>query len=209
MIKTIALNMAKNLGDILDSEETIEVYAYALQLVLTSVLNLILILLAAFWLKIIPTTLAFLAVFIPFRSFGGGVHLNTIPRCMVVGSFLILGSAYLATENGIQLYWLYILFLLSLLFTLLCIAKWVPAGTEKNPVRDPKIVRMQKRNMLITTAAGTGLVDVFILSGYNDLALAMIAGAIISAVLISPPGFYLMGFIDRILNNFGKGVINS
>lgn len=209
MIKTIALNMAKNLGDILDSEETIEVYAYALQLVLTSVLNLILILLAAFWLKIIPTTLAFLAVFIPFRSFGGGVHLNTIPRCMVVGSFLILGSAYLATETGIQLYWLYILFLLSLLFTLLCIAKWVPAGTEKNPVRDPKIVRMQKRNMLITTAAGTGLVDVFILSGYNDLALAMIAGAIISAVLISPPGFYLMGFIDRILNNFGKGVINS
>jgi accessory gene regulator B len=209
MIKTIALNMAKNLGDILDSEETIEVYAYALQLVLTSVLNLILILLAAFWLKIIPTTLAFLAVFIPFRSFGGGVHLNTIPRCMAVGSFLILGSAYLATETGIQLYWLYILFLLSLLFTLLCIAKWVPAGTEKNPVRDPKIVRMQKRNMLITTAAGTGLVDVFILSGYNDLALAMIAGAIISAVLISPPGFYLMGFIDRILNNFGKGVINS
>ncbi len=209
MIKTIALNMAKNLGDILDSEETIEVYAYALQLVLTSVLNLILILLAAFWLKIIPTTLAFLAVFIPFRSFGGGVHLNTIPRCMVVGSFLILGSAYLATENGIQLYWLYILFLLSLLFTLLCIAKWVPAGTEKNPVRDPKIVRMQKRNMLITTVVGTGLVNVFILSGHNDLALAMIAGAIISAVLISPPGFYLMGFIDRILNNFGKGVINS
>lgn len=201
--------MAKNLGDILDSEETIEVYAYALQLVLTSVLNLILILLAAFWLKIIPTTLAFLAVFIPFRSFGGGVHLNTIPRCMVVGSFLILGSAYLATENGIQLYWLYILFLLSLLFTLLCIAKWVPAGTEKNPVRDPKIVRMQKRNMLITTVVGTGLVNVFILSGHNDLALAMIAGAIISAVLISPPGFYLMGFIDRILNNFGKGVINS
>lgn len=209
MIKTIALNMAKNLGDILDSEETIEVYAYALQLVLTSVLNLILILLAAFWLKIIPTTLAFLAVFIPFRSFGGGVHLNTIPRCMAVGSFLILGSAYLATENGIQLYWLYILFLLSLLFTLLCIAKWVPAGTEKNPVRDPKIVRMQKRNMLITTVVGTGLVNVFILSGHNDLALAMIAGAIISAVLISPPGFYLMGFIDRILNNFGKGVINS
>ena len=209
MIKTIALNMAKNLGDILDSEETIEVYAYALQLVLTSVLNLILILLAAFWLKIIPTTLAFLAVFIPFRSFGGGVHLNTIPRCMAVGSFLILGSAYLATETGIQLYWLYILFLLSLLFTLLCIAKWVPAGTEKNPVRDPKIVRMQKRNMLITTVVGTGLVNVFILSGHNDLALAMIAGAIISAVLISPPGFYLMGFIDRILNNFGKGVINS
>jgi accessory gene regulator protein AgrB len=128
---------------------------------------------------------------------------------MVVGSFLILGSAYLATENGIQLYWLYILFLLSLLFTLLCIAKWVPAGTEKNPVRDPKIVRMQKRNMLITTVVGTGLVNVFILSGHNDLALAMIAGAIISAVLISPPGFYLMGFIDRILNNFGKGVINS
>lgn len=209
MIKTIALNMAKNLGNTLDSEENVEVYAYALQRVLTLVINLMLIFLAAFWLKIIPTTLAFLAVFIPFRAFGGGVHLNTIPRCIIIGSSLMLGSAYLAAETGIQPYWLYILFLFTVLFTLLCIAKWVPAGTEKNPVRDSEIINMQKRNMLISAVAWAGLVNAFIFSGRNDLALAMIIGAIVSTALISPSGFYLMGFIDRILNNLGKEVVDS
>lgn len=209
MIKTIALNMAKNLGNTLDSEENVEIYAYALQLVLMSVFNLTLVVLAAFLLKIIPTTLAFLAVFIPFRAFGGGVHLSTFPRCFSIGSFLMLGSAYLAAEVNIQPYQLDVLFLFALLFALLSTVRWVPASTEKNPVNDFEIVRKQKRNMLIAIVVWIGCIGTFIYSNHNTLAFAMLMGAIVSTVLISPLGFYLMGFIDRILNNLGKGVITS
>lgn len=71
----------------------VEIYAYALQLVLMSVLNLILVILVALFLRIIPTTFAFCVY-----TFGGGVHLNTFPRCFTTDSCLMLGSAYLAAE---------------------------------------------------------------------------------------------------------------
>lgn len=209
MIKAIASNMAKNLSKTLNSQENIEVYAYSLQLMLISVINLVAVVLAAFLLQILPTTLAFLAVFIPFRAFGGGVHLSTISRCMIIGSCLMLGSAYLAAQIYIQPYWLDVLFVFTILFTLLCIVKWVPADTKKNPIKDFKLIRMQKRNMLISAIVWTVCVTISIYSNQNTLALSMVLGGMVSTVLMSPSGFYLMGLIDRILNNFGKEVINS
>lgn len=204
MIDSIALSMAKRLGDLLESKESVEIYAYGLRLVLMLMLNLALVFFAASLLKIIPTTLAFLAVFIPFRAFGGGVHLSTWPRCITIGSFLMLGSSYCAAVVNIQLYQLYILLLFALFITLLSIVKWVPASTEKNPINDFRIIRMQKRNMLITTTVWTCCILSFIYSGNNPIAFAMVLGAIVSAILISPFGFYLMGVIDRMLNRFGK-----
>lgn len=201
--------MAKNLSKTLNSQENIEVYAYSLQLMLISVINLVAVVLAAFLLQILPTTLAFLAVFIPFRAFGGGVHLSTISRCMIIGSCLMLGSAYLAAQIYIQPYWLDVLFVFTILFTLLCIVKWVPADTKKNPIKDFKLIRMQKRNMLISAIVWTVCVTISIYSNQNTLALSMVLGGMVSTVLMSPSGFYLMGLIDRILNNFGKEVINS
>lgn len=209
MVKSIASGVAKNLGNILDSEENVESYAYALELVLMSVLNLILVILVALFLRIIPTTLAFLAVFIPFRTFGGGVHLSRFSRCFAIGSCLMLGSAYLAAKINMQSYQLTILFLFTLLFTLLCIIRWVPASTVKNPINDSSIVRIQKRNMFIAAMVWTGCITTFIFTSHSTLALAMILGAIVGTVLISPLGFRLMGFIDGLLNHLGKGVTDS
>ncbi|HBQ85641.1 MAG TPA: hypothetical protein DD811_04040 [Syntrophomonas sp.] len=207
MIEKIALNMAKGLGNTLDSEESVEIYAYALQGLLMLILNLILVVSAAFFLKIVPTTLVFLAVFIPFRAFGGGVHLSTFPRCIMIGSFLMLGSAYLAAEMSIETYQLALLCFFILLLALFSTIKWVPASTKKNPINDPEIIHRQKRNMLIATVTWAVCAYSFIYSNNHSLAFAMVLGAIVSIMLISPLGFYLMGAIDGILNKFGKGVL--
>ncbi|HHW61267.1 MAG TPA: accessory gene regulator B family protein [Syntrophomonadaceae bacterium] len=199
--------MARSLGNTLDSQESVEIYAYALQALLMIVLNLTLVVIAAFFLKIIPTTLAFLAVFIPFRVFGGGVHMSTFPRCIMIGSFLMLGSAYLAAEMSILPHQLALLCLFTLLLAFYSTVKWVPAGSEKSPIKDPGIVRMQKRNMLIAIVIWAGCVYRFIYSNNDSLASAMFLGAIVSIMLISPLGFYLMGTIDRILNKFGRRVL--
>lgn len=208
MIKKLALHMANGLGNTLDSKEDIEIYAYALQWILMLAFNLTLVILAAYLLNIIPTTLAFLAVFMPFRAFGGGVHLSTVTRCIIIGSLLMLGSAYLSANLYLQPYQLSILFLFTLLFSIICTIKWAPARTEKNPVNDMKIARMQKRILLIGIMIWTGCISSLIYFDHNDLALAMILGSIVTMVLISPFGFYLMGFIDRMLNNIGKEVSN-
>lgn len=204
MIKTIALNMAKNIATTIDSQENIEVYAYSLQLIFISLINMILVVLAAFLLEIIPTTLAFLVVFIPFRAFGGGVHLSTIPRCIIIGSSLMLGSAYIAAQKNFEPYCLGILFAFTTL-TLIWVMKWVPAGIEK-PLINPKLVRMQKRNMLLSVIGWIICVNACIHFNQTSLALVMILGGLISAVLISPLGFNMMGFIDRFLNIMEGGL---
>jgi|LSQX01.2.fsa_nt_gb accessory gene regulator B len=209
MMKNISLNIARNIGNILESQQNVEIYAYALELLFMVILNLILVILVAFYLQIIPTTLVFLVVFILFRGFGGGVHLSTFLRCIAVGSSLMLGSAYLAATVSIKSYTLAILFVVALLFVLVCTIKWVPAITEKKSVNRCQSVNRQKRNMLITTFIWTSGVAAVICCQFNTLALAMILGAIVSTVLISPVGFGLMDFIDRTLNNLGKGGINS
>lgn len=209
MMKNISLNIARNIGNILESQQNVEIYAYALELLFMVILNLILVILVAFYLQIIPTTLVFLVVFILFRGFGGGVHLSAFLRCIAVGSSLMLGSAYLAATVSIKSYTLAILFVVALLFVLVCTIKWVPAITEKKSVNRCQSVNRQKRNMLITTFIWTSGVATVICCQFNTLALAMILGAIVSTVLISPVGFGLMDFIDRTLNNLGKGGINS
>lgn len=209
LIDSIALSTAKRLGNLLESEDNVEIYAYALQLILMLMLNLVLVFFAAFLLKIVPTTLAFLAVFIPFRAFGGGVHLSTLPRCITIGSFLMLGSAYCAAVVNIQPYQLCILFIFALLFTLFSTVKWVPASSKENPINDSRIVRMQKRNMLITSGVWTCCIFSLIYFSNKPLAFAIVLGAVVSTILISPLGFNLMGVIDRILNRLGKEGTNS
>ncbi len=209
MLKNLALNMAKNLGNVLDSPQNVEIYAYALELLFMVVLNLTLVILAAFYLDIVPTTIAFLAVFIPFRGFGGGVHMSTFPRCLVVGSGLMLGSAYFAAAVNIKSYTLEILFVLMLIFVFICAIKWAPASPEKNSFNRSQKINRQKRNMLMAAFIWAGCVGTLIYFHFNALAFAMVLGAIVSTVLISPLGFGLMGFIDRMLNHLGKGVFNS
>lgn len=208
-MKNLSLNTARNIGNILGSQQNVEIYAYALELLFMVILNLTLVILVAFYLQIIPTTLVFLVVFIFFRGFGGGVHLSTFLRCIVVGSSLMLGSAYLAATVNIKSYALAILFVVALLFVLICTVKWGPAITEKNSLNRCQSLSRQKRNMLITAFVWAGSVAAVIGCQFNTLALAMVFGAIVSTILISPLGFGLMGFIDRILNNLGKGVVNS
>lgn len=84
MIDAIAASMAQKLGNILKTEDKVEIYAYSLKLVIMLVLNMTLVILAAYLLNIVPTVLVFLSVFLSFRAFGGGVHLSTFPRCFVI-----------------------------------------------------------------------------------------------------------------------------
>jgi Accessory gene regulator B. len=194
--------MAKSLGNILETQQKVEIYAYALEMLFMVIINLILVLLAAFYLQIVPTTLAFLAVFIPFRGFEGGVHMSTFPRCLVVGSSLMLCSAYFASAENMYPFLLEILFVVALMFVLICAIKWVPAiGSQA--------VRQRKHKMLIAVFLWAGCVSNLVYCHYNDLALAMILGAIMSSMLVSPSGYRLMGFIDRSLNYLRRGVFNS
>jgi accessory gene regulator B len=206
MIDAMATGMAQKLGNILSTEDEVEIYAYALKLVMMSLLTLTLVILAAYLLRIVPVVLAFLAVFWPFRAFGGGVHLSTFPRCTAVGLLITLGFGYLAAKAGISEMGIIIMFLFTLLVVLWVIIKWVPASTATNPIIDPHIIKKRKREMLLASIVWTTMVLALIKFNGFSLALAMIIGAMAAISLMSPGGFFVMEKVDGLINILGKEV---
>ena len=119
------------LADKLDGAEVItleskDVYLYGLEVMISSLLSTLLILIIGLALNRFIDTLSFLVVFIGLRSFSGGFHANTYLKCAVV---------------TLSLYFAVIL--LSFFIKIPQIALWclAPVGVAvlavKAPVRNP------------------------------------------------------------------------
>jgi accessory gene regulator B len=70
------------LGIIKDTER--DVYEYGLELVLSSAVNITVVIVTALFTKKLPESIALLAVIIPLQSFGGGYHAKTHLRCFLI-----------------------------------------------------------------------------------------------------------------------------
>ena len=83
-------------------EKQSAVIAYGLELLFSSVINILSILFISVIINRVRGTILLLLVSIPLQSFGGGYHCNTHLRCWVLttGGYLIavLGAVYLPSE---------------------------------------------------------------------------------------------------------------
>jgi len=193
------------LGKELDANnDQVEVYAYALEILLGTTLKLVLIILLATIFDILITTLIFLFTLAIFRWLGGGVHLSTYLRCLLVGLFIVLGMGYVSSLEVDRLD-IVCLFLLSLLVAIYVIVKWVPAGTDKKKVTEIEKRFRQKWEsiyaLLIWSIGGIACI-------YGNLysyAFAAILGSLFSSFLMMPAGYYVIGNLDNMLAVFSKG----
>lgn len=205
MISSICRKTAEALGRELDANnDQIEVYAYALEILLGTAIKLALIILLAIIFDILITTLIFLFTLAIFRWLGGGVHLSTYLRCLLVGLFLVLGMGYVAALEVDSLY-LLCLFLISLFTAVYVIVKWVPAGTEKKRVTEIEKRSRQKRESMYALTVWSIGVFACIYSGFYSYALAAILGSLSSSFLMMPTGYHVIGNLDNILAVFSKG----
>lgn len=79
------------------TEDMIEVYQYGFLCFLELSASTLCSILIALFLDMIPECLFFFLLFIPMRSFGGGLHMKTYLACFI-GSCLILVSTLLAVK---------------------------------------------------------------------------------------------------------------
>ncbi len=79
------------------TEELTEVYEYGFQCFLEFSLSTLCSIIIAIFLNMLPECLFFFLIFIPMRSFGGGVHMKTYLACFI-GSCLLLTSTMLAVK---------------------------------------------------------------------------------------------------------------
>ena len=205
MISSICRKTAESLGNELgSSNDQVEVYAYALEILLGTALKLVLIIILAIIFDILSTTLISLFTLAVFRWLGGGVHLSTYIRCLLVGLFLVLGMGYVAILEVDSLY-IVCLFLLSLFIAIYAIVKWVPAGTDKKTITEiQKRVRQKRESAYALTIWSIGVIAC-INSNLYSYALAAILGSLFSSFFMMPAGYRVIGSLDNILAVFSKG----
>lgn len=79
------------------TEEVLTIYEYGFQCFLEMVTSTLCSIIIAIFLNMLPECLFFFLLFIPLRSFGGGLHMKTYFACFI-GSCLILVSALLSAK---------------------------------------------------------------------------------------------------------------
>ncbi len=104
-------------------EEDREVYAYGFELLLSTVLNLLTVLVMAVFFGRIAETLCFLTTFIVMRIFAGGYHASSHLRCFLIllavySLFLIIlaffgGRTVSLLSGGLAIISFFLVFLLS------------------------------------------------------------------------------------------------
>jgi len=189
----MASYLDKNMASDIDNSE---IYAYGLEILLGATIKLLVIIVSAWLLNSLPTTLVVLVTYAALRCFGGGAHMSTYIKCLLVGSTIIVSLGRLShitlATNSLR----YLAFIVAISALIICL-KWAPGDTANKPIRERSIWLRQKKKMSITILFWISVVFYLIQQNLNAFALAMILGCVFAVFLITPWGYRLFELIDR------------
>lgn len=196
LLKELSIKMAHNLGSKLQTYDDIEVYAYGLEILLYSLINLIVLFsLAVVSNLLLPVLLVFIA-WICFRIPGGGTHMTSYRHCLCTGVIAVLILARLSLINT-PIYLQSVLLILTSFLALICIILWVPAGTSKKQILTKENRTKQKRETTITFLLWFISIISLMILGYGQSALALVLGAFGGLYAITPVGYRSLGWLDH------------
>lgn len=137
MIKIISDNLLEYLikSDVIDdNEDCVAYYRYGLEITISSILNIVLILLVGIISNNFFESIAFLICFIPLRQFTGGYHADTYFKCNLsfVTLFSLLLLIYNITFKFISIY----AELTMLVFSLVIFITECPVENKNKPLTD-------------------------------------------------------------------------
>lgn len=209
MVKSLSTVLGMSLGKQLAYEEPqIEVLIYAWEVLLETLTKFLVLGLLALVLDIgIPVLMVFVSYSL-FRSLGGGVHLSTFPRCLTVGTLLIIGMAELSTQPITNLGFT-ICFVGTALLGLLCIVMWVPADTEKKRITDPQVRYKQKQRVAVLALTWAVAILWFNYQGLMIYKQSLMFGALAALFFITPVGYRLMKALDNTLDFVMRGGVRE
>jgi len=189
----IAVYLDKNLAA---NQDNSEIYAYGLEIILGAVIKLFIVLFLAWIFNVFDLTLIVLVTYGAFRCFGGGAHMSTYLKCLLLGTTVVVGLGLLS-QVYLDNHLLTSLALFTLVFASFVCFKWVPGDTEKKPITEREI-RLRQKGKMATIIAVWGLIILYLLHhSLNTYVLAMILGCISSVFFITPWGYRLFALIDK------------
>ena len=153
------------------SETDRDVYVYGLDLVLSSVLNLLTMIATAALCRKLPETLILMAVVVPLQAFGGGYHADTHLRCfliMFIGWWCVMPLMALITP---------VIATVMICASLAVIFIFAPVPHVNVPLSEKRRQKMRRiARMLGTGSAGLSLAMLWAFSDYTYAGTAMAAG---------------------------------
>lgn len=199
MARYIGQNIADRIGRLAGlAAEDREVVAYGLEYLLSGMLALALILLAGLALNLFWETLVVLCCWGLLRQFAGGAHCTALWRCTVANITGIVIAVQIAIVSSILIepaVWIAI----CIAWAFFAVWIWAPNNSEK-PVSDLRQrIRLRSWAQGLLLFVGAALFyPVF--SGTEKLQLLAVSGATgfaAGALMLSPPGFRLIGQFDK------------
>ncbi|NJD02934.1 MAG: accessory regulator AgrB [Ruminiclostridium sp.] len=199
VINTLSYKLAHSLSAELNhTHEKKRVYYYGFQIVIGGLVKGILLVLLAFLLGILHSTLSVLFFFAALRIVAGGYHMDNYNRCMFTsfGIFILLG---LMVEHT-YIYWNFTLLVAlsvsAFAAALISSVKWAPADTPYKPITDPKKRKNLKILSIIVVFAWLAADIILIINKLNFYVLAGCSGMLMAAFIISPAGYRFFDFIS-------------
>lgn len=181
-----------------------EVLSYGMQIVLETVIKIAFLFFIAFLLGLEITTLVVFLAYCSTRTFGGGAHLSTYPRCLTIGCAMLIGFSLLSNTNFDAVVY-YLLLAMLVILAVVCIVYWVPAGTEKKRVINPKVRLEQKVRLAFLCLLWTLAILYLHQQGYQIYEQAAVAGILNAFLIITPWGYGLFRALDNTLDKVVKG----
>lgn len=127
--------------------EDVEIYEYGLQLLISSAINILVIVAVSFALRLPFAWIPFIAAFIPLRTTAGGYHAKTHFSCIF--SFGITFTLLLVLTRTVAFVNSSICFGISSLFSIAVIIAFSPVQASNKPLTIREAVRNRKRSIII------------------------------------------------------------
>ncbi|WP_051534227.1 accessory gene regulator ArgB-like protein [Desulfitibacter alkalitolerans] len=208
-LRLFSQKLAYSLGNKLYyDQDNVDVLRYGFEVIITGLLKMFILFSLAFLLGILPHVLVIFVTSGVYRLLSGGVHCATYGRCLLFGLVIFLGMGKLAQSLTFTSFVTIIPILACItLISLFISLKWAPAETKNKPLSLQEKSKLKKLTLIwifIWAILITTCLLIFPLSQISSLVMASMLAHITQALSLTPTGYRVVGFIDKLMGSIFK-----
>ncbi len=164
----------------------IEVYRYGLELLISTLINLLIMMTIAGYLRCLKEMALYFAFFSSLRVFAGGYHASTHIKCILIytsTALMIIWMITIASSNG------YSIFIVALAYTTatVLILKYAPVDTANKPLSAKECQLFRQRSKQVLTVQSIVLLILLLLhGGTTRYLLCCVSGMLAESITLIP-----------------------
>ena len=132
--------------NIIDAED-LEVYEYSFEILLSTLLNLLAVVVIAFISGTALFTFLYLMGFIPLRLFAGGYHAKNHLRCFAI--LIIAYLAFLAIAFFFPVEYMLAVIIPSIILSIVIVFFLAPSEDKNNPISSENLIRLKRKSRIV------------------------------------------------------------